>query len=167
MYQVLFFVFAGASVGFAINLLVQRHPIHSALSLIGVMTSLAALYLMLGAEFIAAVQVIVYAGAIMVLFVLVIMLLNAGEEERTQHSQFAKYLGLPLLFLLVFAVVAVIFQEFPSDTMVRFGDFPARTTDIGRRLFVHFLLPFEVVSIVILVAIIGATVLARKPEVGE
>ena len=87
MYQVLFFIFAGAAVGFAINLLAQRHPIHSALSLIGVMMSLAALYLMLGAEFIAAAQVIVYAGAIMVLFVLVIMLLNAGEEERTQRSQ--------------------------------------------------------------------------------
>ena len=167
MYQVLFFIFAGAAVGFAINLLAQRHPIHSALSLIGVMMSLSALYLMLGAEFIAAAQVIVYAGAIMVLFVLVIMLLNAGEEERTQRSLFAKYLGLPLLFLLVFAIAAVIFQEFPSDTVVRFGDFPARTNDIGRRLFLQFLLPFEVVSIVILVAIIGAVVLARKPEAGE
>jgi NADH-quinone oxidoreductase subunit J len=147
-----------------VNLLAQRHPIHSALSLIGVMASLAALYLMLGAEFIAAAQVIVYAGAIMVLFVLVIMLLNAGEEERTERSRFAKYFGLPLLFLLVFALAAVIFQEFPSDSTVRFGDFPARTADLGRRLFVQFLLPFEVVSIVILVAIIGATVLAGKPR---
>ena len=162
MYPALFFVFAGAAVGFAVNLLVQRHPIHSALSLIGVMGSLAALYLMLGAEFIAAAQVIVYAGAVMVLFVLVIMLLNAGQEERTQRSQFAKYLGLPLLFLLLFALAAVIFQAFPGDTVVRFGDFPARTTDIGRRLFVQFLLPFEVVSLVILIAIIGAMVLARQ-----
>ena len=162
MYPALFFVFAGAAVGFAVNLLVQRHPIHSALSLIGVMGSLAALYLMLGAEFIAATQVIVYAGAVMVLFVLVIMLLNADQEERTQRSQFAKYLGLPLLFLLLFALAAVIFQAFPGDTVVRFGDFPARTTDIGRRLFVQFLLPFEVVSLVILIAIIGAMVLARQ-----
>lgn len=162
MYPALFFVFAGAAVGFAVNLLVQRHPIHSALSLIGVMGSLAALYLMLGAEFIAAAQVIVYAGAVMVLFVLVIMLLNAGQEERTQRSQFAKYLGLPLLFLLLFALAAVIFQAFPGDTVVRFGDFPARTTDIGRRLFVQFLLPFEVVSLVVLIAIIGAMVLARQ-----
>ena len=162
MYPALFFVFAGAAVGFAVNLLVQRHPIHSALSLIGVMGSLAALYLMLGAEFIAAAQVIVYAGAVMVLFVLVIMLLNTGQEERTQRSQFAKYLGLPLLFLLLFALAAVIFQAFPGDTVVRFGDFPARTTDIGRRLFVQFLLPFEVVSLVILIAIIGAMVLARQ-----
>src|SRR3990167_9400001 len=101
MYQVLFFVFAGAAVGFAINLLWQRHPIHSALSLIGVMASLASLYLMLGAEFIAAVQIIVYAGEIMVLFVFVIMLLNAGEEERTSMSRAARYVGLPVAGLLL------------------------------------------------------------------
>ena len=70
-----------------------REPIHSALSLILVMMSLAVLYLMLGAEFIAALQIIVYAGAIMVLFVFVIMLLNAGTEERTDFSKIAKYAG--------------------------------------------------------------------------
>ena len=70
--------------GGAVNLLAQRHPINSALSLIAVMAALAGEYLLLGAEFVAAVQVIVYAGAIMVLFVFVIMLLNAGEEERDQ-----------------------------------------------------------------------------------
>src|SRR5687767_212802 len=101
MYSVFFFIFAAAAVGFAINLLVQRHPIYSAISLIGVMASLASLYLMLGAEFIAAVQVIVYAGAIMVLFVFVIMLLNAGEEERTSSSRMAKQLGAPLIVLLL------------------------------------------------------------------
>ncbi len=76
----------------AVNLLVQRHPINSALSLIVVMGSLAVEYLLLGAEFVAAVQVIVYAGAIMVLFVFVIMLLNAGEEERTKGSRVAMLL---------------------------------------------------------------------------
>ena len=162
MYQALFFIVAGTAVGFAINLLVQRHPIHSALSLIGVMGSLSVLYLMLGAEFIAAAQIIVYAGAIMVLFVFVIMLLNAGEEERTQRSRFAKFLGLPLIVLLASTLAAVIGRQIPGDAMVRFGDFPARTADIGRRLFVQFLLPFEVVSIVILVAVIGAVVLARE-----
>ena len=162
MYQALFFIFAGAAVGFAINLLVQRHPIHSALSLVGVMGSLAALYLMLGAEFIAAAQIIVYAGAVMVLFVFVIMLLNAGAEERTHRSRFARHLGIPLLVLLASTLSAVIFRQIPGDAAVRFGDFPGRTADIGRRLFVQFLLPFEVVSIVILVAIIGAVVLARE-----
>src|ERR1035438_9478107 len=78
----LFLTFAAIAVGCAINLVLQSHPISSALSLVGVMGSLAVLYLLLGGEFIAAVQLIVYAGAIMVLFIFVIMLLNAGAEKR-------------------------------------------------------------------------------------
>ena len=83
----------------AVNLLVQRHPINSALSLIAVMAALAGEYLLLGAEFVAAVQVIVYAGAIMVLFVFVIMLLNAGVEEETKGSRVALSFGLPGMLL--------------------------------------------------------------------
>jgi NADH-quinone oxidoreductase subunit J len=78
-----------------VNLLVQRHPINSALSLVVVMGSLAVEYFALGAEFVAAVQVIVYAGAIMVLFVFVIMLLNAGVEERSKGSRVAMLFGVP------------------------------------------------------------------------
>ena len=162
MYAALFFLFAGAAVGFAINLLVQRHPIYSALSLIGVMASLASLYLMLGAEFVAAVQVIVYAGAIMVLFVFVIMLLNAGEEARTRRSLLVRQIGAPLIVLLLGLITTTLYRQVPADAVVRFGDFPGQTASIGRRLFLYYLLPFEVVSILILVAIIGAVVLARK-----
>src|SRR5437899_3519605 len=99
---VLFFVLAAMAVGGAVSLILQRHPIHSALSLIVVMVALAGLYLLQGAEFIAAVQIIVYSGAIMVLFVFVIMLLNAGEEERTNLSRMARFVGVPLgvVFLL-------------------------------------------------------------------
>ena len=97
---ILFFIFAALCVGGAINLLVQKHPINSALSLIVVMGSLALIYLLLGAEFVAAVQVIVYAGAVMVLFVFVIMLLNAGVEERSAHgSRVAIMLGIPALII--------------------------------------------------------------------
>src|SRR6202451_2579267 len=101
MEAILFFAFAFFAVASAISLVVQTHPLSSALSLIGVMVSLAVLYLLLGAEFIAAAQLIVYAGAIMVLFVFVIMLLNAGVEDRTNKSLMAKYLGLPLAGFLV------------------------------------------------------------------
>src|ERR1700682_4627471 len=100
MHLALFLAFGIVCVAGAVNLLVQSHPIQSALSLIVVMASLAAEYLLLGAEFVAAVQVIVYAGAIMVLFVFVIMLLNAGTEEVTHGSKIAKVLGLPALLLL-------------------------------------------------------------------
>ena len=87
LHLILFFIFAAVCVAGAINLLAQQHPINSALSLIVVMGSLAVIYLLLGAEFVAAVQVIVYAGAVMVLFVFVIMLLNAGAEEQTPARQ--------------------------------------------------------------------------------
>ncbi len=95
LHLILFSVFGAICVAGAVNLLAQRHPIDSALSLVVVMGSLAVEYLLLGAEFVAAVQVIVYAGAIMVLFVFVIMLLNAGEEERTKGSRIALLLGVP------------------------------------------------------------------------
>ncbi len=95
MQLVLFFIFGGLCVAGALNLLFTRHPINSALSLIVVMTSLAVLYLSLGAEFLAAAQVIVYSGAIMVLFTFVIMLLNAGEEVRTRGSRAAYLVGCP------------------------------------------------------------------------
>src|ERR1700723_1377372 len=95
VHLILFLAFGAVCVAGAINLLAQTHPINSALSLIAVMAALAGEYLLLGAEFVAAVQVIVYAGAIMVLFVFVIMLLNAGEEEETKGSRVALLLGVP------------------------------------------------------------------------
>ena len=95
LHLILFLAFGAVCVAGAVNLLVQRHPINSALSLVVVMGSLAVEYLLLGAEFVAAVQVIVYAGAVMVLFVFVIMLLNAGEEERTKGSRVALMFGVP------------------------------------------------------------------------
>ncbi len=98
---IVFFACALLAVLGAVLLILSREPIHSALSLVLVMMSLAVLYLLLGAEFIAAVQIIVYAGAIMVLFVFVIMLLNAGTEERTDWSKIAKVVGLPLGFFLL------------------------------------------------------------------
>src|SRR5881397_2532933 len=99
LHLVLFSVFGLICVAGAVNLLLQRHPINSALSLVIVMGSLVVEYLLLGAEFVAAVQVIVYAGAIMVLFVFVIMLLNAGVEERTRGSRVALLFGVPGMLL--------------------------------------------------------------------
>src|SRR2546430_9290507 len=92
---ILFLAFALVAVACAINVVLQTHPISSALSLVGVMGSLAVLYLLLGAEFIAAAQVIVYAGAIMVLFIFVIMLLNAGAESKKGRSYMVQLLGVP------------------------------------------------------------------------
>jgi NADH-quinone oxidoreductase subunit J len=150
---ILFLIFALVAVVCAINVVVQTHPISSALSLVGVMGSLAVLYLLLGAEFIAAAQVIVYAGAIMVL--------NAGAETRKGRSYLIP--GAPLLIVLLGLLAYYVQRMFPGSTMVRFGGFQGGgPRDIGTALFTTYLLPFEVTSILILVAIIGAIVLARK-----
>lgn len=162
MHLALFILFAVLCVGGALNLLLQRHPINSALSLIVVMTSLAVLYLLLGAEFLAAAQVIVYSGAIMVLFVFVIMLLNAGEEERTRGSKAAYEAGIPGVAALL-GILGYVFLSHPGQFgNAHLGGFLVTTSDLSTVLFRDLLLPFEVTSVLILVAILGAVVLARK-----
>ena len=159
---ILFLIFALIAVVCAINVVVQTHPVSSALSLVGVMGSLAVLYLLLGAEFIAAAQVIVYAGAIMVLFVFVIMLLNAGAESKKGRSYTVQLVGVPLL-IAFFAIAAYAVQSMYGKEAVSFGGFRGGSPkDIGEALFTTYLLPFEVTSILILIAIVGAVVLARK-----
>lgn len=127
------------------------------------MGSLAVLYLLLGAEFIAVAQVIVYAGAIMVLFVFVIMLLNAGAESKRGRSLVVQLLGFPLLVAFLALASYFIQRLYPASALVRFGGFKGGTArDVGWALFTRYLLPFEVTSILILIAIVGAIVLARK-----
>jgi NADH-quinone oxidoreductase subunit J len=163
MDTVLFILFAVVAVVCAFNLVLQKHPISSALSLIGVMGSLAVLYLLLGAEFIAMAQMIVYGGAIMVLFVFVIMLLNAGAEKTSGKSWFAQIAGLPLLLAFVALIGFLIRDVLPSMGTVKFGSWVGGTAqNVGRMLFTQYLLPFEVISILILIAILGAVVLARR-----
>jgi NADH-quinone oxidoreductase subunit J len=155
-----FILFAGMAVGCALAMVAQRNPLYSAISLIGVFVSLACLYVMLAAPFIAAVQVIVYAGAIMVLVVFVIMLLNVEHEERRP---------LRLKFLVPMAVVmaAVLIAEV-AFILVTVRDFAAPASDvglthsIGSSLFTVYLLPFEITSILLLMAMVGAMTLARR-----
>jgi NADH-quinone oxidoreductase subunit J len=163
LHLILFLTFAAVCVAGAVNLLAQRHPINSALSLVVVMGSLAVEYLLLGAEFVAAVQVIVYAGAIMVLFVFVIMLLNAGEEERTKGSKVALLFGVPGM-LVGSILMGWVLIERSGDKAVPAGALPGAPKLIGWLLFHDFLLPFEVTSILVLIAIMGAVVLASHPD---
>lgn len=159
LHLILFSVFAAIAVAGALNLLIQRHPISSALSLIVVMGSLAVEYLLLGAEFVAAIQVIIYAGAIMVLFVFVIMLLNAGVEERTKGSKVALIIGFPAM-LAIGLLVAWVLVRAPNVGSVNVGAMYGSPKAIGWLLFHDFLLPFEVTSVLVLIAIMGAVVLA-------
>jgi NADH-quinone oxidoreductase subunit J len=166
MQLALFIIFGALAVAGALNLLLQRHPINSALSLVVVMMSRAVLYWSLGAEFLAAAQVIVYSGAIMVLFIFVIMLLNAGAEERTRGSRVAYIAGFPGAAAIFCLLSFVFLSERKALGFAHLGgtlsNATSNITEISTVLFTRLLLPFEVTSILILVAILGAVVLARK-----
>src|SRR6476620_10183234 len=166
LHLILFAIFAAICAGGALNMVLQKHPINSALSLIVVMVSLAMLYMLLGAEFVAAVQIIVYAGAIMVLFVFVIMLLNAGEEEHTKGSRVALMFGVPGM-LVSSILIGWVLIERTGDKVIPAGALPGAPKVIGWLLFHDFLLPFEVTSILVLIAIMGAVVLASHPDEGK
>ena len=149
---IVFFALAVIAVLGAVSLILQKHPIHSALSLIVVMV----------AEFVAAVQIIVYGGAIMVLFVFVIMLLNAGAEERTSFSSLAKFAGLPLAVALMGCLAAAVASSHEQVQTAAQAGAPAPTKALSAQLFQEFVYPFELTSFLILVAILGAIVLAQR-----
>lgn len=112
----LFYIFAVLAILAALSVVLQRTPVYSALSLIVVLCSLAVVYLLLGAEFLAVIQVIIYAGAIMVLFVLVIMLLNARQETPSDRSRLARWLGAPLLLVFLAEILFAVWERFPTAT---------------------------------------------------
>ena len=161
--QALFFIlFAGMAIGCAISMVAQRNPLYSAISLVGVFISLACLYVTLAAPFIAAVQVIVYAGAIMVLVVFVIMLLNVEAQERPMRLRSLVPIAVMLAAVLFAeAVFMIYFVQASPGTPTRNISDVGLTRSIGEGLFTTYLLPFEITSILLLMAIVGAMTLAR------
>ncbi|HYY96850.1 MAG TPA: NADH-quinone oxidoreductase subunit J [Pyrinomonadaceae bacterium] len=162
----LFVLFGAMAVGCALAMVAQRNPLYSAISLIGVFVSLACLYMTLQAPFIAAVQVIVYAGAIMVLVVFVIMLLNVEEEvRRPVRLHFLIPLGVFLAAVLIAEAAFILKLPGPASRMDALAQRPSDvglTASIGTGLFTEYLLPFEVTSVLILMALVGAITLARR-----
>lgn len=164
MLTLLFLLFAAMAIACALAVVAQRNPLYSAIALIGVFVSLACLYVMLAAPFIAAVQVIVYAGAIMVLVVFVIMLLNVEEEERRRgRLKFLVPTAVVLSAILIgeVAFILVTVKDF-SITPVADEAGVGLTHSVGSALFTKYLLPFEITSILLLMAIVGAMTLARR-----
>lgn len=169
MNALLFIVFAGMAIGCAISLVIQRNPLYGAVSLIGVFVSLACIYVTLAAPFIAAVQVIVYAGAIMVLVVFVIMLLNVEEEER--RSLRLRYLMPAAILFAAILVAEAAFVLYTVESSRYQPPHPSTsaspsnvglTASIGTGLFTQYVLPFEITSVLLLMAIVGAMTLARR-----
>ena len=152
------------AIGCAISMVAQRNPLYGAISLIGVFVSLACLYVTLAAPFIAAVQVIVYAGAIMVLVVFVIMLLNVEEAERQPlrlRSLVPIAVGLAAILFAETAFIIFFVQTHPATPTSNVSDV-GLTSSIGSGLFTTYLLPFEITSILLLMAVVGAMTLARR-----
>jgi NADH-quinone oxidoreductase subunit J len=163
--QLLFVLFGAMALGCAVAMVAQRNPLYSAISLVGVFVSLACLYLTLQAPFIAAIQVIVYAGAIMVLVVFVIMLLNVDEEvRRPLRLTYLIPVGVLLAAVLVgeAAFMLSLGANTPSLVAPTSGSDVGLTASIGTGMFTKYLLPFEVTSVLILMALVGAITLARQ-----
>ncbi len=167
--SILFLILAAAAIGCAIAMVAQRNPLYSAISLIGVFISLSCLYVLLAAPFIAAVQVIVYAGAIMVLVVFVIMLLNVEEEVRRPirlHYLIPTAVALAAVLIAEVAFLIYSVETSPYDPLSPVGTTAdsnvGLTASIGTGLFTKYLLPFEITSVLILMAIVGAITLARR-----
>src|SRR5215212_7158572 len=165
--QLLFVLFGAMALGCALSMVTQRNPLYSAISLVGVFVSLACLYLTLQAPFIAAIQVIVYAGAIMVLVVFVIMLLNVEEEER-RPVRLRSLIPVGVLLAAVLVGEAAFLLQLGNSgpegfaTALTPGAGVGLTASIGTGMFTKYLLPFEVTSVLILMARVGAITLARQ-----
>ena len=172
--MVLFYLFAGVAVVASLLVIAQRNPIYSVLFLIVSFGALSGLYVLLEAPFVAMIQIIVYAGAIMVLFLFVVMLLNAPHEDteedlergvRLPSSGRVRTFGALLAIALVGELIWVLLGS--RRTATAFPDEAVSSVSaIGRSLFTDYAFPFEVTSVLILVALVGAVVLARR-ERGE
>ena len=165
MDAILFWVLAAMTVAASVLVIGQRNPMYSVLLLIASFCALSGLYILLGAPFVAAIQIIIYAGAIMVLFLFVVMLLNVPREDPGPGPRFPGGPG-PRRFGAVLAVVLVL-ELFWAVRRLGSAPFPgdaAETTvkQIGLRLFRDYAFAFEATSVLILVAMVGAIILARK-----
>lgn len=163
MVSALFFLFAGLAIACSISLVYHKNPLYSAVSLVGVLVALACIYITLAAPFIAAVQVLIYAGAIMVLVVFVIMLLNLDDDRQLNRLRYLYALGgglglilLAQTFFIFYAVMRAPKQAFDREVTI------GKTLSIGRAMYTEYLLPVEIVGILLLMAIIGGVILARR-----
>lgn len=163
----LFYIMATVAVCSGVYLIFERNPVFSALYLIQTMVSIAVLYILLEAQFIAAVQIIVYAGAIMVLFLFVIMLLNLDIKEEAKNALPFQRIPAVLMGITFFTVICIVLKskllqgkrgEYTTAYINSIGN----TKLIGNLLFTDYLLPFEITSILLFVAAIGAIMLAKR-----
>lgn len=161
MEHALFYILSGAMIFFALLTITRRNPVDSAMCLVLVFFFMAGLFVLLHAWFLAAIQVLVYAGAVMVLFLFVIMLLNLPAEERRRFHWFSAIASLVVAPLLILEFT-IILRRSNLAQITTTDNLEGITENVGRLLFSRYLLPFEVTSILLLVAMIGVVILSKK-----
>jgi NADH-quinone oxidoreductase subunit J len=167
MEQFLFYTLAAILIGFAILTVMARNPVRSAVYLISALLAVAGLFFLLQAEFVGAVQILVYVGGIMVLFLFVIMLVSLREAMAEEHASrhwkagvaLAVVLSVELIYLLLHGPGVLEFRAAPGIVLEAQT---LNTESVGIVLYTTYLLPFEIASVLLLVAIVGAVVLAKR-----
>jgi len=159
----LFFLFAGFAIMCAISMVYHKNPLYSAVSLVGVFISLSCIYVTLAAPFIAAVQILIYAGAIMVLVVFVIMLLNMDDDRPLNRLKYLYAIGGGLGVVLLAQTLFVFYAVLRAPNQAVDPNTSAgKTLTIGQAMYTEYLLPVEIVGVLLMMAIIGSVMLARR-----
>jgi len=160
--KITFFVFAIPLVATAIGVVVARSPMYAAMSLVAAFFFMAGIYVLLSAHLIAFLQILVYAGAVMVLFLFVIMLLSLGDHQEVERLKQFQWLGFVLGGGGLMALLAWISREVANAEMATLSPDFGTIKAVGRALFTTYLLPFEATSLLLTVAIVGAVVVAKE-----
>ena len=172
MVTILFYILAGLAIACAISCVYHKNPLYSAVSLIGVFLSLACIYLILSAPFIAVTQIIVYAGAIMVLVIFVIMLLNLDEDMPLDSLTYLYGVGGGLGVLLFAQAIFIFYAVNKAGQQSVESTSAGKSLSIGTAMYTQYLLPVEIVGILLLMGIVGAMIMSRRirepgPKGGE
>ena len=169
--QVCFLYCASAIIVFSLLVVTLRNPIHCIIAMLGLFIHIAVLYLFLNSEFMAALQIIVYAGAVLVLYLFVVMLLNIKEEEEKKVFHDMWHLVVPgvvlFIFLFIFAVKDITVVPEPGVYTIEKIQDEGSLMVLGKVLFTEYILPFEIASLILLAAIVGAVVLAKRQVKGQ
>jgi NADH-quinone oxidoreductase subunit J len=160
METALFYIFAALTLASGLLVILSRNPITSAMFLVVTIAFLAGLFVLLHAFFLAAVQILVYAGAVMVLFLFVIMLLDLPAEERRKFNAFGIVAGIIGIVSLGYVLVSTIIKGRPGQGAT--ATLEGATAPLGKTLFTNYLLPFEIVSVLLLVAMVGVILLSKR-----
>jgi len=168
MQEVLFYIFS--SLTLLCGLLVvfnpfSRNPVTSAMFLVLTIISMSGLFVLLQAYFLAAVQILVYAGAVIVLFLFVIMLIDVKEEERRRFQKFGTFLGVTAVVGLAGIMINTVHLSGVGESLVASGE--GETKELGQMLFTDYVLPFEIISVLLLVAMVGCILLSKREESAE